>query len=146
MLGEQSRDHSLLWSSAGILRPRFAYNSLGTTIMWNEELWFNIIFKNAFWFIKPALLTKFLNYSSLHSFSHSLPKITVYSATTASQLIFFVNRFWNLNIWKQGQVGQQGATCGSSNECFTNRPTDQRTQPVTEMLCRTLKRSSVLKC
>ena len=31
---------------------------------------------------------------------------------------------------EQGKEGQQGATCGLSNECVTNRPTDQRTQPV----------------
>ena len=47
----------------------------------------------------------------------------------------------NLGRKKQGQVGQQGATCVSSNKYFTNQrtnqPTDQRTQPVIEVLCRT---------
>ena len=28
---------------------------------------------------------------------------------------------------KQGQVGQCGATCGSSNECVTNKQTDRPT-------------------
>ena len=28
---------------------------------------------------------------------------------------------------KQGQVGQEGAPCGLSNECVTDQPTDQQT-------------------
>ena len=28
---------------------------------------------------------------------------------------------------EHGQVGQRGATCGSSNECVTDRPTDRQT-------------------
>ena len=38
---------------------------------------------------------------------------------------------------KQGQVSQKGATCGLTNECVTNQPTDRGTQPVIEVLCRT---------
>ena len=42
-------------------------------------------------------------------------------------------------IFEQGQVGQKGATCGSSKECVTDsqtdRPTNWRTQPVKEVLC-----------
>ena len=38
---------------------------------------------------------------------------------------------------KQGQVGQKGAPCGSSNKCVTNRKTDRQTQPIIEVLWRT---------
>ena len=41
---------------------------------------------------------------------------------------------------EQGQVGQKGATCGSSNECVTQQtkqPTNRRTQPLIEVYCRT---------
>ena len=31
------------------------------------------------------------------------------------------------SIAKQGQVGQEGAPCGLSNECVTDQPTDQQT-------------------
>ena len=33
---------------------------------------------------------------------------------------------------KQGQVGQKGVTCGSSNECITNRRTDRPTNRPTD--------------
>ena len=40
------------------------------------------------------------------------------------------------NEEKQGQVGQEGAPCGSSNECVTDQPTNQRTQPLKDVLRR----------
>ena len=40
---------------------------------------------------------------------------------------FYFDSYRSYHSWgleKQGQVGQWGAMCGSSNECVSNRPTD----------------------
>ena len=66
----------------------------------------------------------------------------MYSQQSNAQQIAFHTQSLICFFMKQGQVGQKDATCGSSNECVTrptDQPTDQRTQPVIEVLCRTLK-------